>query len=78
MNSKRNIFIRPIFFFSMMFLASIPISSQVAKYACVVTVHDSEIYRTDLAPNNVLPAKCGLDGSWDSGSSSCGGFPLDC
>ncbi len=74
MFSKLKVFTRPAFVFLIMLLASIPLSSQAPKYSCGLTAPATQ---PEAADSYLGLEKCG-NGSWDSASSSCGGFPIDC
>ena len=72
MSSKLKLFLISILFLCSVLLASGPVNSQLSKYSCAVT--GTEPATLQEYP---LPTKCG-QGSWETGSSSCGGFPIDC
>ena len=72
MFSKLKVFTRPALVFLIMLLASIPLSSQAPKYSCGLTSSQPE-----AAQHYSGLEKCS-NASWDTASSSCGGFPIDC
>ncbi len=73
MFSKLKVFTRPALVFLIMLLASIPLSSQAPKY-CVTSPDLPE----KLLGNPGDFAKCGLVGSWDTTSGTCGGSKRNC
>ena len=83
MYMKLNLFKRSTLCFLLMFLASIPISSQsIVKY-CVVEGELPTKFSDSESPNSegFAPegqAKCGWSGTWDQVTKDCVGAPRNC